>query len=46
VQGLASAWLTTRPETRAANLYERAGWIRRGRLDSGEIRYELMRPMA
>lgn len=42
-QGLDLLWLTTSSGTRAAALYERAGWRRVGELESGELRYELRR---
>lgn len=40
-QGLEAAWLTTDESTRAAAFYERQGWRTDGKVDDGEIRYEL-----
>jgi amino-acid N-acetyltransferase len=40
-QGLARPWLTTAPGTRAQSFYESAGWKRTGRMQSGDLRYEL-----
>lgn len=42
-QGRETLWLATRPNTRAAEFYTRAGWSQRGRLASGELRFELRR---
>lgn len=39
-QGLETLWLTTAPGTRAERFYERAGWVRAGSTDEGEIRFE------
>ncbi len=41
-QGVATAWLTTDPGTRAERLYRAAGWSPAG-LERGEDRYELNR---
>jgi GNAT superfamily N-acetyltransferase len=43
-QGLDRIWLNTQPGTRAQRFYERQGWVCRGPIDTGELRFELMRP--
>jgi hypothetical protein len=43
-QGLDRIWLNTLPGTRAQGFYERQGWVCRGPVDTGELRFELMRP--
>ena len=40
-KGLERLWLSTTPQTRAQRFYERAGWINKGPLPSGELRFEL-----
>ena len=40
-RGLERLWLSTTPQTRAQRFYERAGWINKGPLASGEVRFEL-----
>ena len=40
-RGLERFWLTTEPGTRAERFYQAAGWRRAGRLDGGQVRYEL-----
>lgn len=42
-QGRETLWLATKPNTRAAEFYTRAGWSQRGRFASGELRFELRR---
>ena len=42
-QGREILWLATRPNTRAAEFYSRAGWSQRGYFASGELRFELRR---
>jgi GNAT superfamily N-acetyltransferase len=43
-RGLERIWLNTQPGTRAQRLYEKLGWICRGPIDTGELRFELLRP--
>ena len=43
-QGCDRLWLTTGPDTRAAHFYEAAGWRFSGSSESGERRYEFLRP--
>jgi GNAT superfamily N-acetyltransferase len=38
-------WLTTGPTTRAARFYERRGWVATGPTKTGDVRYELYRPL-
>ena len=45
-QGREILWLTTRPNTRAAAFYTRAGWLQRGKSASGELRFERCRETA
>jgi len=40
-RGLERLWLSTTPETRAQRFYERAGWVNKGLLPSGELLFEL-----
>ena len=40
-RGLRRLWLGTEPDTRAERFYERAGWVNKGPLPSGELRFEL-----
>ena len=40
-RGLTRLWLSTDPNTRAERFYRRAGWIDKGLLPSGELRFEL-----
>lgn len=40
-RGLERLWLSTTPQTRAQRFYERAGWVNKGLLPSGELRFEL-----
>ena len=42
-QGRETLWLATRPNTRGAEFYTRAGWSQRGHFPSGELRFELRR---
>jgi GNAT superfamily N-acetyltransferase len=42
-RGLGKLWLSTMPGTRAQRFYERAGWIDKGPLPSGEILFEQVR---
>jgi len=42
-RGLERLWLSTTPDTRAQRFYERAGWVNKGLLVSGEVLYELQR---
>ena len=44
--GVARAWLSTEPNTRAQNFYEAAGWTYKGKLSNGEASYELRNPGA
>lgn len=44
-QGLERLRLTTEPETRAERFYRAAGWQEQDRTASGEIRFELTRPL-
>ena len=39
-QGVAKLWLTTEPATRAEQFYEKAGWLRAGTTEKGEVRFE------
>ena len=39
-----SIWLGTDPSTRAAGFYERRGWKRMQMMDSGDTRFEKLRP--
>ncbi len=39
--GSQPVWLGTAPGTRAERFYDAAGWERTGRLDNGEIRFEM-----
>ncbi|MBO0766990.1 MAG: GNAT family N-acetyltransferase, partial [Hyphomicrobiaceae bacterium] len=39
--GAGVIWLTTGPDTRAAGFYERRGWAATGRVENGDMRYEL-----
>jgi GNAT superfamily N-acetyltransferase len=39
-EGLATLWLTTQPDTRAQRFYERAGWVKTGVTETGEVRFE------
>lgn len=41
--GLERLWLCTEPRTRAQRFYERAGWVNRGAMPGGEVRFELSR---
>jgi GNAT superfamily N-acetyltransferase len=41
-QGLERLWLATEPNTRAQRFYERAGWVNKGPLPSGELLFEKM----
>ena len=38
--GAAAVWLTTGQDTKAAAFYERRGWVRTGRGQHGDARYE------
>jgi GNAT superfamily N-acetyltransferase len=40
-RGLERLWLSTEPGTRAQRFYERAGWVNKATLPSGELRFEL-----
>ena len=42
--GTQRIWLTTRQGTKAANFYQRRGWVATAADASGSIRYELARP--
>jgi GNAT superfamily N-acetyltransferase len=42
-RGLDRIWLNTQPGTRAQHFYERLGWVSRGLMDSGQLRFELSR---
>jgi GNAT superfamily N-acetyltransferase len=42
--GADRVWLTTGPETKAAQFYERRGWVATGTAPGGDRRYELVRP--
>ncbi len=44
-RGLERLWLTTVPGTRAQRFYELSGWHNCGPIESGELRFELFRPM-
>jgi len=43
--GTERAWLTTAPDSRAARFYERRGWPAAGLDSSGDVRFELGRPL-
>lgn len=43
-RGLDRIWLNTQAGTRAQRFYERLGWVVRGPVESGELRYELLKP--
>lgn len=43
-KGLERLWLGTTPQTRAQRFYERAGWVNKGVLPSGELLFELYAP--
>ncbi len=43
-KGLERLWLSTTPATRAQRFYERAGWVNKGALPSGELLFELEKP--
>ena len=43
--GTQRIWLTTRHGTKAANFYQRRGWVATATDASGNIRYELERPV-
>ena len=40
-RGLERLWLSTTPQTRAQRFYERAGWVNKAVLPSGELLFEL-----
>ena len=42
--GAGRVWLTTGAETKAAQFYERRGWVATGTAPGGDRRYELVRP--
>jgi GNAT superfamily N-acetyltransferase len=42
--GADRVWLTTGPETKAAQFYERRAWVATGTVPSGDRRYEMVRP--
>jgi GNAT superfamily N-acetyltransferase len=44
-QGHHHLWLTTEPGTRAERFYIEAGWKRVGSTATGEVRFELKRPV-
>ena len=43
-RGLDRIWLNTQPGTRAQRFYEELGWVCRGPIDTGELRFELTNP--
>lgn len=43
-RGAERIWLSTDSGTRAERFYRDRGWLEAGRLDNGEIRFELNRP--
>ena len=45
-QGVARAWLSTQPNTRAQRFYERSGWSSAGALASGELAFDMRAPGA
>lgn len=45
-QGVAHAWLSTQPGTRAQRFYEKSGWSTTGVLASGEVAFEMRAPSA
>lgn len=42
--GAQSVWLTTDPQSKAAQFYERRGWRAAGTAERGDTRYEIVRP--
>jgi GNAT superfamily N-acetyltransferase len=42
-RGLERLWLSTTPATRAQHFYQRAGWVEKTSLPSGEVLFELTR---
>ena len=45
-QGVARAWLSTQPGTRAQRFYEKSGWSTTRVLASGEVAFEMRAPSA
>ncbi len=43
-KGIGTLWLSTDPGTRAEAFYRNAGWIEKGKTNSGEVYFELSRP--
>jgi len=46
LEGCASISLTTEPGSRAEGFYSHLGWTRAGMTDKGEVRFELICPVA